>query len=99
MMKKHGHNTDVDVELATVVAPPPSLQIRLNSDNLTLDKSDLIIAEHLTEHTRKVSITGGSVSVSDAAMTVKSPLSPGDQVIVVSANEGQLYYVLDKAVV
>jgi hypothetical protein len=111
-MKSHGHNQDVDLELATVVAPPPALKIRCNSDNLELDTEDLIIAEHLTEHERTVSISGGSVSgtvtpsgnlttftLTDATMTIKSPLEVGDQVIVASANEGQLYYVLDKAVV
>lgn len=112
LMQKHGHNADVNVELATVLAPPPALKIRFNSDNLTLDADALIVAEHLTEHTRTVSISGGVVSgdvspsgtltsftLSDAFMTVKTPLKAGDQVSVLSANDGQLYYVLDKAVV
>lgn len=112
LMRKNGYNKDLDIELATVIAPPPALVIRCNRDNMELDKDDLIIAEHLTEHVRTVSISGGSVTgtvtpsgnlttftLTDATMTIKSPLRVGDQVIIVSANDGQLYYVLDKAVV
>jgi hypothetical protein len=112
LMRKNGYNKDVDIELATVVTPPPSLKIRLNSDNLELDAEDVIIADHLNEHTRTISITGGSVSgtvvpngnlttftLTDATLTVKTPLKAGDQVMVITANDGQLYYVLEKAVV
>ncbi|MEH7521681.1 DUF2577 domain-containing protein [Bacillus sp. JJ1503] len=110
-MKRHGNNKEVIVELATVVTPPPSLSIRMNSDNLPVDSNEIIVAEHLTEHQRTISINGGSVTgtvtpsgnlttftLTDATMTIKSPLKAGDQVIVLTANDGQLYYVIDKAV-
>lgn len=59
-----------------------------------MEDDDLIVAECLTEHKRKVSIAGGA----DQEMIVRNPLKAGDKVIVVIAQDGQLYYVLDKAV-
>lgn len=71
LMGHFGFNEEVGVELATVTAAPPALKIKLDSDNLELEKADLIVAQYLTKHSRKVTITnagktnlsGGSVSV------------------------------------
>jgi hypothetical protein len=74
-MKKHGHNRDVNLELATVISLNP-LTLRLDSDNLTLDGDDLIVSQ-----------------------TAYTTLEVGDKAIVFATNNGQIYYVLDKAVI
>lgn len=56
MMKRRGASKPVSIELATVTAAVPNLQITLDADGLPLDKGDLIVAEHLTRHDRVVSI-------------------------------------------
>lgn len=49
LMRKHGHNKDVEIELGTVTAPPPEVLIRLDSFGFDLDKSDLIFAGKVVE--------------------------------------------------
>jgi hypothetical protein len=90
LTKEIGYNKDVDFELATVVAPPPNLQIKLDKDALVLEASDLIVCEHLTEHSRE--LTDGTI------LTFKPALKAGDKVIVVSSEEKQQFLVIGKAV-
>lgn len=111
LMRQHGYNKDVDVEIGTVLTPLPNLSVRLASDGLVLPRELLIVAEHLTEHTRTVNISGGTVSgdvtpegtlttldVSKAQLTFESALKTGDKVIVICGEESQQYLVIDKAV-
>jgi hypothetical protein len=49
LMRKHGHNKDVEIELGTVTAPPPEVLIRLDSFGFDLDKSDLIFASRVVD--------------------------------------------------
>ena len=49
LMRKHGHNKDVEIELGTVTAPPPEVLIRLDSLGFDLDKGDLIFAGRLSD--------------------------------------------------
>jgi hypothetical protein len=44
LMRKHGYNRDMTIELATVVTPMPDLSVKLGSDGLVLERDDLIIA-------------------------------------------------------
>lgn len=44
------------IELATVTASAPDIEIKLDADGLTLDKDSIIVAEHLTRHERIVTI-------------------------------------------
>jgi hypothetical protein len=44
LMRKHGHNKDVTIELATVITPMPDLSVKLGSDGLVLEREDLIVA-------------------------------------------------------
>lgn len=76
LMRKHGYNKDVDIELATVLAPLPSLKVRLDSDGLELDRSLLVLT----------------------ATVSASLLAVGDRVLVISGNDAQNYYVIDKVV-
>jgi hypothetical protein len=90
LIRAYGYNKDVDFELATVVAPPPNLQITLDKDGLTLESSDLIVCEHLMQHSRE--LTDGTI------LTFNTALKTGDKVIVATLEEKQLFIVIDKAV-
>lgn len=56
LMRKHGHNKDVNIVLGTVRQSPPELKIRLDHLPIDLEKEDLIVAEHLTRHERVVTL-------------------------------------------
>lgn len=58
-----GYNKDIDIELATVTAPPPNLKIKIDGMSIELEKSDLIVAERLTTHTCNVSLASSNVSL------------------------------------
>ncbi|RFT92338.1 DUF2577 domain-containing protein [Paenibacillus jamilae] len=56
VIKQLGHNVEVDIEYATIIAPPPALRVQVDNMKIELDGDDVIITEHLREHTRKVSV-------------------------------------------
>lgn len=56
VIKQLGYNVEVDIEYATILAPPPSLRVQVDNMKIELDGDDVIIPEHLREHTRKVSV-------------------------------------------
>lgn len=100
------------ITTAVIRTPLPDISIRIDGEPIDTPSQGIIVAEHLTEHTRTVSISGGTVSgnvseggtlnsltVGNATMTIKTNLKAGDRVIVAIANDGQLVYILDKAVV
>ncbi|WP_054955053.1 DUF2577 domain-containing protein [Paenibacillus dakarensis] len=62
MVKALGHNRDVDIEFATVVSASP-LRIKIDNMPLELDEDDFAVCEHLTEHTRKATISGGEITL------------------------------------
>jgi hypothetical protein len=94
VISKLGRNDFDRFELATVTSIAPTT-IKLDNDPLLLDAFDLVIAEHLTTHKRKVIAEGSDV---ETETTFVSPLTVGDRVIVVETNGGQTYVVLDRAV-
>ena len=94
MIKRIGFNEFDRFELATVTAAPPALKVKIDSAALELLSDDLIVAEHLTEHKRRVSFSGGE----DVDLIFRSGLEVGNRVILVSMNKGQTYVLLDKAV-
>lgn len=51
LMRKHGHNRDVSIELATVITPLPDLSVKLASDGMELEHGDLIIAGIVATYT------------------------------------------------
>ncbi len=57
LVREIGYNKDVDIELATVTAPPPNLKIKVDNMSVELQKDDLVVAEWLTRHRRRVTIT------------------------------------------
>lgn len=88
-----GYNKDIDIEYGTVTAPPPAIEVRLDSDEIPLDAGDLIIAEHLAEHTRQAVINGTPTTI-----TFKNGLKTGDRVLIASMDDKQQYVIIDKAV-
>ncbi|MDH2332514.1 DUF2577 domain-containing protein [Paenibacillus polymyxa] len=56
MVRKIGHNVEVDIEYATILASPPALRVQVDNMKIELDADDVIIPEHLREHTRKISV-------------------------------------------
>jgi hypothetical protein len=94
LMKTHGANDSVKVEMGTITAAPPSIKLRLDGDKFELEADDFEVAEHLTKHTRQIKIDGGAVQ----SLEFQDGLQVGDRVVVISANNDQRYYVIDKAV-
>ncbi|UPT60471.1 DUF2577 domain-containing protein [Geobacillus thermoleovorans] len=91
LIQRYGYNKDVDFELATVVSPPPDLRIKFDQyKGIILEKDDLVVCEHLTQHTRR--LTDGTT------LTFETALKVGDRVIVACMDERQLFIVVDKAV-
>jgi hypothetical protein len=56
----------IGIELATVITPPPDLRIRIDNTEINLEKDDLIVCEHLLEHSR---IYSTSTQLSSSSMT------------------------------
>lgn len=111
---KNGQTSGSIVTLATITKLEP-IAIRIDGDPIDTPEQAIVIAEDLKEHKRVVTIKGGNVSgdVSgfhgpgtltsltniDAEMTIKSPLKVNDRVIVAISSDGQLVYILSKAVI
>ena len=76
MMSRAGDKpAGVRIELATVVESPPNLKVRRDSDQLILEKDELVVAQHLTRHTRNVSINyewNESRDLGDSSVTTGS---------------------------
>lgn len=95
LIRRIGANTDVTIELATVTSPPPALRIKVDGMKIELESDDLIVAERLTAYSRTVTLNDGE----PVTLAYGDELLAGDRVIVASVNSGQLYVILDKAVV
>lgn len=118
IIRDTGYNKDIDIELATVTAPPPNLKIKIDNMNVELEKDDLIVAERLTKYKRNIKLITNDLSVNMSSegytphthdisgMTVNNAeiefldeLKKDDRIIVASIKDGQLFVILDKAVV
>jgi ribosome-associated translation inhibitor RaiA len=95
LIRQHGYNVDVNIEMATVTSAPPDLKIKVDNMKVELDRDDIIVAQSLTKHKRQVKIDGGAT----VELEYQDELKVGDRVIVASANNDQLYFVIDKAVI
>lgn len=102
------------ITMATVRSPLPEISVRVDGESIDTPAQGIIVAEYLTEHKRTISFSadvGGNVDgyhgpgnlrnlqIAKKEMTIHSDLKVGDRVIVAIANDGQLIYVLDKAVI
>lgn len=70
LIRQHGFNKDVNIELATVTNAPPELKIKVDNVDFELDSDDLIVAEHLTA--RKETVT---IRVGNGALTAMTDIS------------------------
>ncbi|MED4971314.1 DUF2577 family protein [Parageobacillus toebii] len=93
LMRQHGYNKDVSIELATVTSPPPNIKIQVDNMKIELDKDDVIIAQYLTKHKRQVRINGDTT----VELEYQDELKVGDRVIVASDRD-QVFYIIDRAV-
>lgn len=57
LMKHHGYNKDMDIELGTVTGSAPTLKVKVDNMSIELESDDLIVSEHLTKHKRRIKIT------------------------------------------
>lgn len=89
-----GSTQPLTFTLATIVKPSP-ITVRIDGDTEDTPSVGIIVAEHLTDHKRTMHIVGGAYQEYE----IQSNLDVGDRVIAVIANDGQLVYVLDKAVI
>lgn len=105
--------TPVTLTLATITALPPEISVRVDGDSIDTPHEGIIVAEHLMEHKRTISFSSNvsgnvdgfhgpgalrDLQITQKEMTVHCDLIEGDRVIVAIADDGQLVYVLDKAV-
>lgn len=81
VIKQIGYNKDVDIEYATVIAPPPALRIQIDGMKIELEDDDVIIPQSLTKHTRRVSVKGidpVNVAFSDYTRTTQKSASSAE---------------------
>lgn len=79
-----------------IKSPLPDISVRIDGETIDTPAQGIIVAEHLAQHTRQWRLSGGG---SYQEYEVKSNLNVNDRVIVAIANDGQLVFILDKAVV
>ena len=91
-----GAQTPVQFVLATIVTPPPKISVRLDGDTVDTPTEGIVVAEWLTEHKREWRLVGTGEY---REYEIKSNLKSDDRVICGVGNNGQLVYVLDKAVI
>lgn len=44
LIRKHGYNRGIGLELGTITAPPPSISVKLN-DGIELDSDDVVLTQ------------------------------------------------------
>ncbi|UOK62847.1 DUF2577 domain-containing protein [Paenibacillus sp. OVF10] len=91
VIRQLGYNKDVDIEVGTVTAPLPDINVQLDEVNFVLEAEDCAVCDHLRAHEREVSING-----QDTTITFKDALKVGDRVAVVMFGAGQRYLILDR---
>ncbi|PGS55096.1 DUF2577 domain-containing protein [Bacillus sp. AFS041924] len=94
LIQMHGKNDSISICLATITAAPPSIKLKVDGDKFELESDDFEVAEHLTKHTRQVKIAGGATQ----SLAFQDELKVGDRVIVLSYNNDQRYFVMDRIV-
>lgn len=68
----------ITLELATVTVPLPNIKVKVDGMNIELEKEDLIIAEHLLKHGRRVNLSnsGGTTVFSGNVSGLQPRESP-----------------------
>lgn len=95
LFKERDKQDAPSITTGVVISPLPDLRIRLN-DVVILDGRRLILASHLVSgYKRRIEIAEHQI---DAVMEWTDSIQAGDEVILIPVSDGQLYYVIDKAV-
>lgn len=94
LIRQLGKDRKFRLELGTVLSAPPALSVQVDHMNLALNRDDLLVAEHLLQHERKIEEHDGTVREE----TILSSLQPGDRVCVAVMQYDQMYVVLEKVV-
>lgn len=83
----------VQLVQGVVVGAPPNLSVRLKNNNkLIIPKDLLIVAEHLTRHTRTIRVNGGAAQTYEFMDELKT----GDRVMVEVVQGGQSFFITDR---
>lgn len=93
-IKTFGYNRELFIEQGVVVSELPDLRIEV-ADDIILEKDELIVAEHLTRHTRRVRINDSTTTVN---LEYMDQLALGDRVIILSDDDTDEYFVIDRAI-
>lgn len=56
LIREQGYSKPVNIEVATVIQGEPNVKIKLDQDGLVLEKDDIIIAKHLTQYERNMTV-------------------------------------------
>lgn len=92
MMGKYGYNKAVDIEIGSVISPEPNLIVKMDSSPIELDKDDLLLCKHLTNHKRTILIDGQQKEIE-----YLDGLKAGDRVIMAWLDEQMRAVVFDRA--
>jgi hypothetical protein len=72
LIRHFGYNQEVNIELGTVTADAPNIRIKVDNMKIELDAADLVVAEHLTAHTRHIQITAsGDANLTSHSITTE----------------------------
>lgn len=100
VIKRTGYNKAVDIEIGTVIAAPPNILVKLDSSPVELDKDDLVIAEHLTNHKRAISIRRSAdrpTKISFGSTDVSESISPASDITAIKMNDVQADFTFEQA--
>ncbi|AMA72935.1 hypothetical protein ACH33_08730 [Aneurinibacillus sp. XH2] len=78
-----------------------TINIKSSTTSLSLSKDEGATSQELSgayKHAHDISVSNGQFSISESEIEFVDELRPGDEVILLPAQDQQLYYVLDKAV-
>jgi len=82
----------IGIELATVIAPPPNLVIRINNMDINLEGDDLIVCQHLLNYERVVTLEHMENVSRDLGNGTGKDMVSGDGQIFTVNDDGQAPY-------
>lgn len=84
--------TDIRLGEVTNISP---LSVKL-THQLTIPSSVLIVPEHLTDRTIKITVHNEDGTDENKEITIRNALVIGDKVALLRKHGGQLYFILDR---
>ncbi len=101
-------NPSMGIVDGTVLTLPPNITVRLGNSDITLDADQLIVSERFLDRTLAVTTDALEQSSSEngsytstwirGSFTFASVLEIGDTVLMLKAQGGQKFYILDRGV-